>query len=91
MLIFRYKRDVLYNAISSWQLPYAGNDSTLPQYVDTNDGGYILFCIIFILLGYSGIVLNSRALYSFFVIHRVSIHLNMLLPANGGNIMCHRL
>ena len=61
--------------MSSWQLPYSGNDSTVPQYIDTNDGGYVLFCIIFILLGSSGFVLNSRALYSFFIIHAVSLSL----------------
>ena len=79
--LFRYKTEVFYNPISNWQLPYSGNDSTLSQYIELNDGGYFLFCIIFILLGSSGFILNSRALHSFFHIHRVSLNLTFVIVA----------
>ena len=39
--------------------------------IHPSDGGYMLFCIIFIHLGSAGVFLNWRAFYSFFHLQTV--------------------
>ena len=54
-------------------MPQSGGNATKFQdlTIHPSDGGYMLFCIIFIHLGSAGVFLNWRAFYSFFHLQTV--------------------
>ena len=62
-----------YNPTYAWGMPQSGGNATKFQdlTIHPSDGGYMLFCIIFIHLGSAGVFLNWRAFYSFFHLQTV--------------------
>ena len=66
--------DGSYNPTYAWGMPQsgAGNATKFQDLtIHPSDGGYMLFCIIFIHLGSAGVFLNWRAFYSFFHLQTV--------------------